>query len=737
MTPVEDVARSERAATPAHDQLPAYDSGSHTHILSHSDSDVNMNDMESRQNTEHLSSSSQASTSSQPRSTRRARVDDDDEEEQLRETNRQRMQSPSSNNHEEPQPASAASQALPSQNSDTPPNHPPPPYSRLVYTFDFFPGPPPPPPHADHHAPADAPQDDAHAHHHHHHHHPPPMPMFNFTFQIPLSPPVRGAPGNAEAANDAPPNFPDFTQFFAMPGGQPGFFPFFPFGMHREEEEDDPERAERLIRGLDEVSPGLVQRMERVGGEEGDTCCSICWEKISSEGGGFESDEQASGSEDGTGQNAEETSMELDNPPPAPSIPADGVLTTESAAQLKSKPDLPRVVSLPCAHVFHTACLLPWFTKPHRTTCPSCRFDIDPESLTFVPQRQRRSRRAAQAQGPAPAPAAQQQQPQSQPSAHPAPTQANPVSDAAPNQGQVPRSGFIPNPLGFEFNLFFPGMMGPQPAGGSPATHAGSAPGAGANPGTGAAPGGFQYIPLDAQMTQNLFDRIFGGVASAPQAQAQPSQPQGADGGIPPVQPNVPEGTAPRAPPLFGLPDEQTARTNMFQNLFGRMPPPNLNPGAGHPAAGGPAPQRPPNTAQTGARTQGRPRPAEKRQWTLPAPPGPTLRQRVERRERELGLRCSDVSCGLGPSDEDPIPVVDPCIMRQISIRPLEGSAERVCEHTFHPSCLVSAERVAGWGGEDKKEEKEGEQVEVSCPVCRAVGIISRTDWDEGACALA
>ena len=62
-----------------------------------------------------------------------------------------------------------------------------------------------------------------------------------------------------------------------------------------------------------------------------------------------------------------------------------------------------------------------------------------------------------------------------------------------------------------------------------------------------------------------------------------------------------------------------------------------------------------------------------------------------------------------------------------------------MCEHKFHPSCLVSAERVAGWGGEDKKEEREneGEDVEVSCPVCRAVGVISRLDWEEGACALA
>ena len=36
-----------------------------------------------------------------------------------------------------------------------------------------------------------------------------------------------------------------------------------------------------------------------------------------------------------------------------------------------------KAVALPCAHVFHEQCLLPWFQN--RSTCPSCRFDLDPE----------------------------------------------------------------------------------------------------------------------------------------------------------------------------------------------------------------------------------------------------------------------------------------------------------------------------------------------------------------------
>ena len=104
-----------------------------------------------------------------------------------------------------------------------------------------------------------------------------------------------------------------------------------------------------------------------------------------------------------------------------------------------------------------------------------------------------------------------------------------------------------------------------------------------------------------------------------------------------------------------------------------------------------------------------------------------------------MGLRCSDVSCGVGPTDEDPEPVVDPRAVRQLHIHHGEGK-EQTCEHMFHPACLVSAERVAaaGWGGVDEKTAgEEGADVEVSCPSCRAAGVISREEWDAGVLALA
>ncbi|CAA7262851.1 unnamed protein product [Cyclocybe aegerita] len=130
--------------------------------------------------------------------------------------------------------------------------------------------------------------------------------------------------------------------------------------------------------------------------------------------------------------------------------------------------------------------------------------------------------------------------------------------------------------------------------------------------------------------------------------------------------------------------------------------------------------------------------------WVLPPPPGLTLRQRVERREREAGLRCHDVSCGLGPSDEDPFgaELGEATVLqgvKQLSVR-VKGESgqgengERVCEHTFHSGCLVSAERVALKGADAIVDGDEN--IEVSCPVCRHAGCMTKEEWEEGVHAL-
>ena len=134
-----------------------------------------------------------------------------------------------------------------------------------------------------------------------------------------------------------------------------------------------------------------------------------------------------------------------------------------------------------------------------------------------------------------------------------------------------------------------------------------------------------------------------------------------------------------------------------------------------------------------------------KRPWAPPPAPGPTLRQRIERREREAGLRCYDVSCGLGPSDEDPFAGELEQVGRKDSQLAIISKAEKdkdgrvserkpVCEHLFHGSCLVSAERVKLRGAETVFGEDGC--VEVSCPVCRVVGCITKEQWEEGVGAL-
>ncbi|KAJ3768955.1 hypothetical protein FB446DRAFT_649529 [Lentinula raphanica] len=137
------------------------------------------------------------------------------------------------------------------------------------------------------------------------------------------------------------------------------------------------------------------------------------------------------------------------------------------------------------------------------------------------------------------------------------------------------------------------------------------------------------------------------------------------------------------------------------------------------------------STARGGTRAQ------QRRQWAPPPAPGLTLRQTVERREREAGLRCWDVSCGLAPDDNCPYREIAVERRRQIKIQQDATASEPkyICEHTFHTPCLVTAQRVALNGSEENVVEG-GKSVEVSCPICRLSGVLPRDDWEDGVRAL-
>ena len=230
---------------------------------------------------------------------------------------------------------------------------------------------------------------------------------------------------------------------------------------------------------------------------------------------------------------------------------------------------------------------------------------------------------------------------------------------------------------------------------------------------------GIHFAAGSGRSVGEAFAQLFARMSGAgPQAQpgqangqAAPAQPH--DEGVaqppqPPSQENAPADGQPRRPPTGPRPFVMPA--GMFGGFPGMM--------AG---AFGPRPPR----------REG-PKPA----WSLPPAPGLSLRQRVERREREAGLRCCDISCGLGPSDEDPFTdKVSEAVsaMKQLSIRGNTEDGASACEHRFHSACLVSAERVALRGADSVSENG---QVNVSCPVCRTTGCVTQQEWDEGVLAL-
>ncbi|KXN84339.1 hypothetical protein AN958_12754 [Leucoagaricus sp. SymC.cos] len=176
---------------------------------------------------------------------------------------------------------------------------------------------------------------------------------------------------------------------------------------------EDPERAKKLVVGLEDVPTGLVQRLERVGkvsdgeGEEGsgglgDGGCAVCWERLLLE---VEDEPKADdGEEKEKEKEAEATAPSSSSPsamdtdlnlvtaetPPEPSTSSSSTLQKPTSEPLIQK-HYQRIVSLPCAHVFHANCLIPWFSKPKQTTCPICRFNIDPENLTYTSRAQRRA----------------------------------------------------------------------------------------------------------------------------------------------------------------------------------------------------------------------------------------------------------------------------------------------------------------------------------------------------------
>ncbi|KAL5501380.1 hypothetical protein ACEPAH_8640 [Sanghuangporus vaninii] len=587
--------------------------------------------------------------------------------------------------------------------------------------------------------------------------------------------------------------------------------------------------------------------------------------------------------------------------PPTSAPNSAGVVAAEGSSEYKTEreatgkknkefPTLPKVVSLPCAHVFHSSCLLPWFSRPGQTTCPVCRFNVDPENLSYrplervqppSPQAHRQPGNAQAMPGlsmpmgpgtgaphwtihtgpeigpewimhgirpqPSAAPtsattesstATQQSgteqsvpgsaqarnengaggprfvyhvppippfagRPQNGPYVHPNINlhrfQADQMHNTpAPNAQQQPGPQFQRNADGFFIHVR-PGADGQrrspwaqaqgQPQQG-PQLHPNIHPNVlrlrelfqrqqenqrqrGQQDTTSQGPtassppsledqqqhgadqdGQQQHRPWQMGMVSESFspesggfvtmniDFFFGTTGPGSEGEQRNEQMQQANGQQQQGQ-QVPQNTTARVDPSSNsdgrsgvsntananqpqqgtqVPRQDAGPNLMFEIFTRNIPVPTTNNG---PMAG-------PALMGTDAAPHAFSMPSQRRErkeWTPPPPPGLTLRQRIEKRECEAGLRCDDVSCGLAPTDEDPIPEWSPEMSLMVAIRkdgPVGDVAEPACIHRFHAACLVDAGRVAGWG-----IRPEDSSVELSCPVCRTVGHIERKEWED------
>ncbi|KAF8576680.1 hypothetical protein K439DRAFT_1664523 [Ramaria rubella] len=131
------------------------------------------------------------------------------------------------------------------------------------------------------------------------------------------------------------------------------------FQMYQDDDDitGDLQRAKELLEGLEQVDSELVKRYEDVRGD-GHDICTVCRESLLLPEDRHEGDVNQLINSSTNWIHAANTALPFKPPPEGPSIHA-----------------------FPCTHLFHTDCLIPWLCL--KTTCPTCRLDIDPHSLTL------------------------------------------------------------------------------------------------------------------------------------------------------------------------------------------------------------------------------------------------------------------------------------------------------------------------------------------------------------------
>ncbi|KZW03373.1 hypothetical protein EXIGLDRAFT_725815 [Exidia glandulosa HHB12029] len=512
--------------------------------------------------------------------------------------------------------------------------------------------------------------------------------------------------------------------------------------------------------------------------DDGTGACAVCWEGL--DVGLEEGSEGVPTWQSGPNGAPATAAPAADVNGPAAAPASEG---SPAAPPAEEPPLLPRIVVLPCGHAFHSTCLLPWFSQ--HTTCPNCRFNVDPDGLASTAYLNGRRRAGAgphmHFNGPPAGLLAdlmahltsqglpdqtfppQQQQPNA------------PANADAPTPGQNHRITFNIGP----FPLVPPALGGPQqqqggnggmpmpqypqfpfsflpPPAHPPATpqqHAQGQPQPSPTNGNGPRIHHHHHhhhvadgidttydtfeVELDIGVTIPLGSPGTPRTPNAAGGQQQPPTPGGAPFDmffhfVTPLGDEVPRTPAQHQQPAAGSPQQQQQTPPTNQQPQQGTPPlprlptlPSLRDLFNDPvfATGRPAGDRTRRASQTQPSSQ-------RRKWSRPDSQGRTIRQHVEQRERELGLRCDSTSCDVAPTDEDPAPQIPAGVTtKTICLRP---TGEKKCEHKFHPQCIVTAARVAAAAaGRDAADASA-----VSCPICRAEGALTTEEWEEGERAL-
>ncbi|KAB5595949.1 Zf-rbx1 domain containing protein [Ceratobasidium theobromae] len=173
------------------------------------------------------------------------------------------------------------------------------------------------------------------------------------------------------------------------PGAPPlPFFlglPPFLFGGGNAEAPADPKRAERLADGLKVVEEGLLKRWKAVCGDEG-AVCAVCYGELLEEPGIEKEKEAEKEQDDKAEENQTDVGQQSSDEDAHERSLRDAMKRRELMEKLERQEKELKletaVLAFPCGHVFHRTCLLPWLSR--HTTCPTCRFDIDPKSDTLT-----------------------------------------------------------------------------------------------------------------------------------------------------------------------------------------------------------------------------------------------------------------------------------------------------------------------------------------------------------------